>query len=363
MTGDETGAESAVTLTFVGNATTLIGYGPFTLLTDPNFLRRGQRAYLGYGLRSRRLKDPAIAVQELPELDGVILSHLHGDHWDGVAERHLDRRLPILTTGAASRALRRRGFRQAEGLPTWESETLTKGGHQIRVTALPGRHAPGPFRRLLPPVMGSLLEFGPRGGEPELRVHISGDTLMYDDLAQIRHRYPDIDTGIVHLGGTRLLGVLPASMNGRQGARWLETTGCRTVVPVHYDDYTVFKSPLSHFERELARRDLQDRLLQQRLRAPQVLAQRVLPIGAGRLVGRAEDSVRHLAPQPVPEPASRDERPPAGSADPSRWPRRRGEGAGHGRGEGRLHGGGVDGAGDALHAGGGEPVRAVDSAG
>jgi L-ascorbate metabolism protein UlaG (beta-lactamase superfamily) len=50
------------------------------LLTDPNFLRRGQRAYLGYGLTTRRVREPAISIGELPELDGVVLSHLHGDH-------------------------------------------------------------------------------------------------------------------------------------------------------------------------------------------------------------------------------------------------------------------------------------------
>jgi L-ascorbate metabolism protein UlaG (beta-lactamase superfamily) len=37
-------------LTFIGNATTLVEYGSFTLLTDPNFLHRGQKAYLGKGV-------------------------------------------------------------------------------------------------------------------------------------------------------------------------------------------------------------------------------------------------------------------------------------------------------------------------
>lgn len=72
---------------FVGNATTLIRYNGFTLLTDPNFLHRGQRAHLGYGLNSRRRTDPAIGVEELPPLDAVVLSHMHGDHWDRVARK------------------------------------------------------------------------------------------------------------------------------------------------------------------------------------------------------------------------------------------------------------------------------------
>ena len=42
-------------LTFIGTATTVLRLGSFTLLTDPNFLHRGQRAYLGKGLWSKRL--------------------------------------------------------------------------------------------------------------------------------------------------------------------------------------------------------------------------------------------------------------------------------------------------------------------
>jgi L-ascorbate metabolism protein UlaG (beta-lactamase superfamily) len=34
---------------------------------------------------SRRRTEPAIGVAELPELDAVVLSHLHGDHFDRIA--------------------------------------------------------------------------------------------------------------------------------------------------------------------------------------------------------------------------------------------------------------------------------------
>ena len=63
MTSPNPDAAEADALTFVGNATTLLRLGAFTVLTDPNFLRRGQRAYLGKGLWSRRLKDPALTVE------------------------------------------------------------------------------------------------------------------------------------------------------------------------------------------------------------------------------------------------------------------------------------------------------------
>ena len=97
-------------LTFVGTATTLLRLGAFTLLTDPNFLHQGQRAYLGKGLWSRRLTEPAMQPAQLPDLDAVVLSHLHGDHFDRVARRDLSRDQPVLTTTAAAR---RRGWATA----------------------------------------------------------------------------------------------------------------------------------------------------------------------------------------------------------------------------------------------------------
>ena len=95
-------------MTFVGNATTVLRLGDFTLLTDPNFITANQRVHLGYGMWTRRRTDPALTIDELPPLDAVLLSHLHGDHFDRVASRRLPRDLAIVTNPQARRGLRRR---------------------------------------------------------------------------------------------------------------------------------------------------------------------------------------------------------------------------------------------------------------
>src|SRR5215218_8290961 len=113
-------------LTFIGTATTLIRLGSFTLLTDPNFRRQGQRVYLGKGLWSRRLTEPSMQPADLPALDAVVLSHLHGDHFDRVARAELTRDSPVLTTPHAARRLSRWGF-ATHGLGPWERHRLTAG--------------------------------------------------------------------------------------------------------------------------------------------------------------------------------------------------------------------------------------------
>jgi len=240
-------------LTFVGTATTLIRLGGFTLLTDPNFLHKGQRAYLGKGLWSKRLTEPSMQPDDLPPLDAVVLSHLHGDHFDRIARRGLARTQPVITTAAAAGKLERWGF-EARGLETWEKETLIRGEETLTIESLPGIHARGLMGALLPPVMGSLLEHRV-GTEVRRRVYLSGDTLTGDHVSEIARRHPDIDAAVVHLGGTRVL-FHTVTMDDEQGVDFLHRLNPRRAIPVHYDDYGVFRSPLSAFERAASRAGL-----------------------------------------------------------------------------------------------------------
>lgn len=235
---------------FVGTATVLIRYGGWTILTDPNFLHRHEQVRLGYGLRATRLTDPAIVIEDLPPLDFVLLSHMHEDHFDRVAERKLQRTLPILTTPDAAKSLKRKGFEAAQGLKTWETWTFYKGDSLVRITSMPGRHAPGILSRLLPPVMGSMIEFQTPAGTTALSIYITGDTLVYDQLREIPRRYPEIDLALLHLGGTRVLGLM-VTMDGKQGVEALKLVDPTVAIPIHYNDYTVFKSPLEDFQREV----------------------------------------------------------------------------------------------------------------
>lgn len=255
MTPDE-----PATATFIGNATVLLRWGPFTLLTDPNFLHRGDLAWLGHGLVSRRLTEPALQVDQLPDLDAVLLSHLHGDHWDRVARRGLDSGLPIITTPHAARRLQgRAGFRRADGLRTGEQRVLSKQGCTATVTSLPGAHATGPLALLLPPVMGSLVDFAGPDRRISVRIYVTGDTLLVDAVRALAVRLREgdgVDAALVHLGGTTLPGGAVVTLGGEDGAELVDLLRPRRVVPVHHSDYGRFRSPLVAFDAALERRGL-----------------------------------------------------------------------------------------------------------
>jgi L-ascorbate metabolism protein UlaG (beta-lactamase superfamily) len=60
---------------------------------------------------------------------------------------------------------------------------------------------------------------------------------------------------VIHLGGTRIAGVL-VTLDAEQGADVVELIRPALTVPVHYDDYGVFRSPLSHFQYTMRTRGL-----------------------------------------------------------------------------------------------------------
>lgn len=232
-------------LTFIGTATVLLRLGAFTFITDPNFLHAGEHAYLGNGLRSKRLTEPAMQVEDLPPLDFVLLSHYHGDHFDHRAAAELPKDTTIITEAHSAKKLCKHGFSEVTALKRWESTSLSKENQSLKVTAMPGKHSPSLLSPFIPPVMGSMVEY--TQGGISYRIYITGDTLLFDDLSQIPERYPDIDLCLIHLGGTRIAGVL-LTMDDKQGVRALQLIKPKAAVPIHYDDYGVFKSPLSDFK-------------------------------------------------------------------------------------------------------------------
>jgi L-ascorbate metabolism protein UlaG (beta-lactamase superfamily) len=247
---------------FIGTATTVINLGGFTILTDPNFLHAGDNAHLGYGLKATRLTNPAVDIHNLPALDLCLLSHMHGDHWDEVAQNNLDKELLIVSTHHAVKELRKQGFRRLYPLETWEHMVLQRENTWLRITAMPAQHGPGALNGLLPETMGSMLEWGRVSGgswdrisgggwgrvsdgdgdpQPEYRLYISGDTLIHDDLVEIPLRFPDINLALLHLGGERGMGV-PLSMDAHQGIQAISILNPRLTVPIHHSDYDIYKS-------------------------------------------------------------------------------------------------------------------------
>ena len=271
MESNNSSSSTKGSIFFIGNATVLIKYAGFTILTDPTFIHRHEKVPLGYGLDTTRLTNPSMEINQLPPLDLVLLSHFHGDHFDQVAIHELDKSLPIVTNSHAADELSIRGFTNTKKLEIWENIAFNNNNVELQITATPGRHGPFPVAMFLPKVMGSILDFKRKGDRNDsnststsnsnqlFRIYITGDTTVFDDIKEIPKRYPNIDLALLHLGGTTIMGIM-LTMDAKEGLEMFNIVNPKKAIPIHYNDYDVFKSPIEDFQTKVKEAGIEDRV-------------------------------------------------------------------------------------------------------
>ena len=109
-------------LTFVGHATFLIQTAAGNILTDPMY---SQRAGPFNITGPRRVRQPAVRLEDLPLISTVLLSHNHYDHCDlrtlgMLSERHYPTVITPLGNGALVRSA---GIRDVEELDWWQESS------------------------------------------------------------------------------------------------------------------------------------------------------------------------------------------------------------------------------------------------
>lgn len=82
-------AVPAPSVTWIGHATALVQSGGLNVLTDPIFSERASPVQF---LGPRRAQPPGVALDDLPPVDVVVISHNHYDHLDRLSVLQLDAR-------------------------------------------------------------------------------------------------------------------------------------------------------------------------------------------------------------------------------------------------------------------------------
>jgi L-ascorbate metabolism protein UlaG (beta-lactamase superfamily) len=238
----------------VGGPTVLIELGGWRLLTDPTFDAAGGSYKFGLGTGSTKLAGPALAPDELGEIDAVLLSHdQHEDNLDAAGRPLLPGIGTVLTTAPGAGRLREEGISDARGLEPWRSTTLNAPGKPaLSVTATPCRHGP-PLSR---PLVGAVCGFGLRledEAEDAAAVWVSGDTVLYDGVREVGGRLASVDVALIHLGGVRfpISGPLRYTMNAAEAAELVAVVDPRVAVPIHYEGWAHFREPAARARSEL----------------------------------------------------------------------------------------------------------------
>jgi len=187
--------KSGLRVTWFGHSASLIEIDGMRVLVDPVWERASPFSFMG----PKRFFEPTIALDALPKIDVVLISHDHYDHLGAETVRQLAKG----TATAGARGVtslgvgkRLRGF----GVPTeritqldW-TESVEVGG--LKVTSWPARHFSGRglFDRFKT-LWGSFVIEGPRH-----RVYFGADSGWWEGYGEIAAQYDGFDLAMLEIG-------------------------------------------------------------------------------------------------------------------------------------------------------------------
>ncbi len=196
MSGDRsrfaTPPTSGLRLTWLGHSTLILEVDGITVLTDPIFGgRAGPLDWLG----PATWYEPPIALDQLPPLDAVLISH---DHYDHLQTETIQAMAGWDTTFVAPLGVG--AHLEYWGVPAerivemdwWDRMPLGDG----ELVMTPSRHASG--RQVLDQMRTLWGGYAILG--PSHRIFFSGDTGLFDELAEIGERLGPFDVTMFEVG-------------------------------------------------------------------------------------------------------------------------------------------------------------------
>jgi L-ascorbate metabolism protein UlaG (beta-lactamase superfamily) len=207
-----------VKLTLVRHSTLLLDSSSRRILIDPMLDDPGARPPVKDTENDHRnplVPLPAPAAHVVEGVDGVVVTHLHEDHFDERAAELIPSSLPLLTQPESLAQLRARGFSKATDDPS--------GWLGLEVERTGGRHGPAELAEELGPVSGFVLD----------GVYVAGDTIWCDEVAEVIERLRP-HTVVVNGSGARFTGGAPIVMDVEDVRALRGATNARVVV-VHLE--------------------------------------------------------------------------------------------------------------------------------
>ena len=168
---------------WIGHATFLIRTNGFTILTDPVF---GNSTSPMQAIGPKRYAPPALAIEQLPKIDAILISHNHYDHLDADALKEIAKRHPgasVLLPKGNERLAIKAGFQRVRGYSAGES--VTSGS--LEITALPAYHETSRIGFDAHETLALGWSIRRLGGGPSM--YFAGDTAYGPVFKQIRSNF------------------------------------------------------------------------------------------------------------------------------------------------------------------------------
>jgi len=229
-----------VAVGWVGHASVLVELDGARILTDPAFFDRVGVTVGPVTVGPRRRVAPALALDRLPPLAAVVISHAHFDSLDLPSLRALPKDATLVAPPRCGDLLRGLGFRDYVELD-WGQRT-TVGA--VTIEAIPVNH----WGKRLP----WETERGYNGylfTTDEHRVLFASDTAFTRDFARFRDDARPLDVAI--FGNGAYDPWIRNHANPEQVWTMFRDTGARRLVPIHWDTFRLGKEPIGDAIRRL----------------------------------------------------------------------------------------------------------------
>lgn len=196
-------SQSTAKITQIRNATLRIDYGGVRFLVDP--LLADRHAMPGFqGTANSEQHNPMVhlplPVADIIDVDAVIVTHLHEDHWDQAAREALPKDLPVFAQNDIdAEVIRGQGFTDVRVL----SESSEFDG--VRLIKTTGQHGTEAHYEVMAEILGEVC--GVVFSHPdEKTIYLAGDTIWNEDVAAVLSaQTPDV--AILNAGYAMVLGV------------------------------------------------------------------------------------------------------------------------------------------------------------
>ena len=120
-------------IAWIGHATFLIKLGKTTIITDPVFEKNMGPLIFG----PKRFVDPALKLNELPEIDLFLLTHNHYDHLcTRTIQKFPHKKAKVLTPLKLGKYFTRKGYRDVSEMDWYDAIKI----NDLKVTFLPAVH-------------------------------------------------------------------------------------------------------------------------------------------------------------------------------------------------------------------------------
>ncbi|RPE08872.1 MBL fold metallo-hydrolase [Chitinophaga lutea] len=213
------------TLQLIRNATLVLQYAGRKILVDPMFFPKDAYDSLA-GIARNPTIDLTVPVDAITrDLDGVLVTHTHRDHFDAAASQALDKSITLLHQPADEAYFEKENFTNAAKIT---DETHWNGIHIIRTG---GRHGSGEILLKMGEVSGFVLK-----AEGAPTVYIVGDSIWLPEIADNIHRHRP-DYIVINSGGAVIPGHehTPILMQEEQAIALIRAGGNAKVIAVHME--------------------------------------------------------------------------------------------------------------------------------